>query len=147
MWLLVSIVELISLLGVGILAGSSLYITLVEIPARAEIEARDKLVNWQSVFPKAMNVLKTSGLAMLPFLALAALLSFHIGWLIALLILFALGPFTAQKIAPTNEVLMALNDEATAEEIDDLIAAWGRLHNIRTVLTTVAFLCVALAVV
>ena len=96
MTLFVSMIELISLLGIGLMAGASLYISWVEVPARQDWVTLDKLVNWQSNFPKAMTVLKTSGMVILPFLQLIMLFRFHIGWLFAFALLMALGPFTAK---------------------------------------------------
>jgi hypothetical protein len=97
MTLFVNMIELISLLGIGLMAGASLYISWVEVPARQDLATLDKLVNWQSIFPKAMAVLKTSGMAILPFILLIMVFRFHIGWLVAFALLIALGPFTAKK--------------------------------------------------
>jgi len=98
MTLFVNMIELISLLGIGLMAGASLYISWVEVPARQDLATLDKLVNWQSIFPKAMAVLKTSGMVILPFILLIMVFRFHIGWLVAFVLLMALGPFTAKKL-------------------------------------------------
>ena len=145
MTLFVNMIELISLLGIGLMAGASLYISWVEVPARQDLATLDKLVNWQSIFPKAMAVLKTSGMVILPFILLIMVFRFHIGWLVAFALLMALGPFTAKKIAPTNEILLGFTPETDTSEIVRKIADWGRLHNLRTWMTGTAFAAAALA--
>ena len=72
----VNMIELISLLGIGLMAGASLYISWVEVPARQDLATLDKLVNWESNFPKAMAVLKKSGMVILPFFTADYALSF-----------------------------------------------------------------------
>jgi len=70
---------------------------------------------------------------------------FHIGWLVAFALLIALGPFTAKKIALTNEILLGFTPETDTSEIERKIADWGHLHNLRTWMTGTAFAAAALA--
>ena len=79
------------------MAGASLYISWVEVPARQDLATLDKLVNWQSIF-KGDGCAQDIGMVILPFILLIMVFRFHIGWLVAFVLLVALGVFTAKEL-------------------------------------------------
>jgi uncharacterized membrane protein len=59
-------------------------------------------------------------------------------WLVAGLLLGATVPFTLIVIMPTNHKLLATNRDPASTETRALLARWGKLHAIRTVLSLLA---------
>lgn len=134
------LIELIALLSMGAMAGATTYISVIEVPARAKMPPAYQLVNWQSVFPPSMRILKPFGIVAMVIVFLAGIISGNWLWFVSALLLAALGPFTAKVILPTNNKLLALKSDASENEIKPLISAWGWLHNIRTYITVAAFI-------
>ena len=68
-------------------------------------------------------------------------------WLIAGVLLGLVIPFTLIVILPTNKRLLSPALDRRSAEAEGLLAHWGRLHAVRSVLSGVAlllFLCVAI---
>ena len=126
--------ELIATLSSGLFAGASVYINLVEHPARMETGIRPALTEFAPSYKRA-TVTQVS-LAVAGFLS--ALVAWRsrsdARWLIGGGLLLAVIPFTALVILPTNKKLL---DPATANDLDlaeRLLTRWGRLHAVRSVL-------------
>jgi hypothetical protein len=62
-----------------------------------------------------------------------------VGWLVGAVLLGAVVPFTALVIFPTNHRLLDASLDKASPEAGALLARWGRLHAMRTVLSLVAF--------
>ena len=132
--------ELIATLSSGLFAGASVYINLVEHPARMETGIRAALTEFAPSYKRA-TVTQVS-LAVAGFLgALVAWRSrSDARWLIGGGLLVAVVPFTALVILPTNKKLL---DPATADDLDlaeGLLTRWGRLHAVRSVLSLASLL-------
>src|SRR3712207_2740925 len=132
--------ELIATLSSGLFAGASVYINLVEHPARMETGIRSALTEFAPSYKRA-TVTQVS-LAVAGFLS--ALVAWRsrsdARWLVGGGLLVAVIPFTALVILPTNKKLL---DPATADELDlaeELLNRWGRLHAVRSVLSLVSLL-------
>lgn len=138
--MLATLLESTTVFCVGLMTGAVLYTSIVEVPARAALSPSDQLTNWQSIFPRAAKVLKNFGLFVTVLLILTTLITLNFFWFLAAALLFGLGPFTALKISPTNNKLLAMTKVEDANEVTALIAKWGELHNIRTIITFVGFL-------
>ena len=132
--------ELAATLSSGLFAGASVYINLVEHPARMETGVRPALTEFAPSYKRA-TVTQVS-------LALAGFLSALVAWrsrsdarwLIGGGLLVAVIPFTALVILPTNKKLL---DPATADDLalaERLLTRWGRLHAVRSVLSLVSLL-------
>ncbi len=132
--------ELTATLSSGLFAGASVYINLVEHPARMETGVRPALTEFAPSYKRA-TVTQVS-------LALAGFLSALVAWrsrsdarwLIGGGLLVAVIPFTALVILPTNKKLL---DPATADDLalaERLLTRWGRLHAVRSVLSLVSLL-------
>ena len=127
-------------LSAGLFAGASVYINLVEHPARIQAGTKVALMEFAPSYHRA-TVTQVS-LAIVGFLsALAAWrLRSDSRWLIGGVLLVSVIPFTALAILPTNKQLL---DPETANDLDlaeKLLTRWGRLHAVRSVLSLTSLL-------
>jgi uncharacterized membrane protein len=132
--------ELIATLSSGLFTGAAVYINLVEHPARMQTGVRPALTEFAPSYHRA-TVTQVS-LAVAGFLsALIAWKSkFDARWLVGGGLLVSVIPFTALVIMPTNKKLL---DPATANDQDEaerLLTRWGRLHAVRSVLSSASLL-------
>ncbi len=135
-----TLAELVATLSSGLFAGASVYIILVEHPARMETGIRPALAEFAPSYKRA-TVTQVS-LAVAGFLS--ALVAWRsrsdARWLIGGGLLVAVVPFTALVILPTNKKLL---DPATADDLaqaERLLTRWGRLHAVRSVLSLASLL-------
>ena len=135
-----TVAELLATLSSGLFAGASLYINLVEHPARMQAGTHVALAEFAPSYHRA-TVTQVS-LASLGFLS--ALVAWRLRsdarWLVGGGVLVSVIPFTALAILPTNKQLL---DPATANDPDlseGLLKRWGRLHAVRSVLSLAALL-------
>ena len=131
--ILAALAEMIAALSSGLFTGASLYINLVEHPARMQAGTRVALAEFAPSYKRA-TVTQVS-LAVAGFLS--ALVAWRprsdAGWLIGGVLLVSVIPFTALAILPTNKKLL---DPETANDLDlaeGLLTRWGRLHAVRSV--------------
>lgn len=127
-------------LAAGLFAGASVYINLVEHPARMQAGTQVALAEFAPSYHRA--TITQVSLASVGFLsALAAWrLKSDARWLVGGGLLVSVIPFTALAILPTNKQLL---DPATANDPDlaeRLLNRWGKLHAVRSVLSLVALL-------
>ena len=142
-----TLAELIATLSSGLFTGASIYINLVEHPARMQTGIRPALTEFAPSYHRA-TVTQVS-LAVAGFLS--ALIAWRsrsdVRWLIGGGLLVAVIPFTALVILPTNKKLL---DPATANDLDlaeKLLTRWGRLHAVRSVLSLASLLMFLLLLV
>jgi uncharacterized membrane protein len=135
-----AVAELLATLSAGLFAGASVYINLVEHPARMQAGTHVALAEFAPSYHRA-TVTQVS-LASLGFLG--ALVAWRLRsdarWLVGGGLLVSVIPFTALAILPTNKQLLdpaTANDSALAE---GLLNRWGRLHAVRSVLSLAALL-------
>lgn len=135
-----AVAELLATLSSGLFAGASVYINLVEHPARMQAGTHVALAEFAPSYHRA-TVTQVS-LASLGFLG--ALVAWRLRsdarWLVGGGLLVSVIPFTALAILPTNKQLL---DPATANDSDlaeRLLNRWGRLHAVRSVLSLAALL-------
>jgi uncharacterized membrane protein len=145
--ILTTIAELIATLSSGLFTGASIYINLVEHPARMQTGIRPALAEFAPSYHRA-TVTQVS-LAVAGFLSALIAWRFRsdVRWLIGGGLLVSVVPFTALVILPTNKKLL---DPATANDLDlaeKLLARWGRLHAVRSVLSLASLLMFLLLLV
>ena len=135
-----TVAELLAKLSSGLFAGASLYINLVEHPARMQAGHHVALAEFAPSYRRATVTQVT--LASLGFLS--ALVAWRLRsdarWLVGGGLLVSVIPFTALAILPTNKRLL---DPATANDPDlaeGLLKRWGRLHAVRSILSLAALL-------
>lgn len=130
---------LVAILAAGLFAGASLYINLVEHPARVECGTEIAVKEFAPSYRRA--TVMQAGLAALGLLsAVAAWLSLgHEALLIGGALLGAVIPFTFVAILPTNKRLLDPAATRDLETAAGLLSRWQRLHAVRTVLSLGAF--------
>jgi uncharacterized membrane protein len=138
--ILATLAELLATLSSGLFAGASVYINLVEHPARMEAGINLALTEFAPSYHRA-TVTQVS-LASLGFLSalVAWRLRLDSRWLIGGGLLVSVIPFTAVAILPTNKQLL---DPATANDpelAERLLTRWGKLHAVRSVLSLASLL-------
>lgn len=121
-------------------AGASVYINLVEHPARLSCGTEVAARQWAPSYKRA-TVMQVS----LALLATLAGLGRWLGgggvaWLIGALLIVSVIPFTLVVIRPTNDRLLQPGRDPGSAETRQLLEAWGRLHAVRSVLSVTATL-------
>ncbi len=134
------IAERLATLASGLFTGASIYINLVEHPARMQAGTQLALTEFAPSYHRA-TVMQVS-LATLGFVSAlrAWRTSADARWLMGGGVLIAVIPFTAVVILPTNRQLL---DPATAldlERAEQLLTQWGRLHAVRSVASLASLL-------
>jgi uncharacterized membrane protein len=137
---LATLAERKATLSAALFAGASVYINLVEHPARMQAGTQVALAEFAPSYHRA-TVTQVS-LASVGFLnsLVAWRLSSDSRWLVGGGLLVSVIPFTVMVILPTNKRLL---DPATANDMDlaeRLLSRWGRLHAVRSILSLVALL-------
>jgi hypothetical protein len=130
-----------ALLATGLFGGAALYIQAVVFPVQKRSDARAALVHWRESYPRA-TVMQVS-LAVIAFLAAVGVWQIlgDARWLAGGLLQIAVVPYTLIFVMPTNRRLSSptLSDD----EIAGLLAAWNRLHAVRTALSVAALTVMA----
>lgn len=137
---------LAALVLAALFAGSALYISLVEHPARLQLADGPLLAEWQPSYKRALPI--QAGLAVVG--GAAGLIAWYQTrewqWLAGALTLLANWPFTLVALMPTNKRLLAMPIAAAGQESRALLVRWGALHAVRSVLGALAVLLLAWAV-
>jgi uncharacterized membrane protein len=132
--------ELLATLCAGLFAGAAIYITFVEHPARLECGTELAATEFGPSYRRA--TLMQASLAAVGLLA--ALVAWAqgrgVGVLIGGLLLGLVIPFTLVVILPTNQLLLDPGLDRGSAEAAVLLARWGRLHAVRSVVSTLAFM-------
>ena len=121
----------IALLTAALFAGAALYVSIAEHPARLAAGEAAGLAQWKPSYERAkflQGALALIGGALAFYLWWRSLNQL---WLIGSLLLLANWPFTLFAIMKLNRRLEAAEPGA---ESRDLLARWGRLHLVRTLL-------------
>ncbi len=132
--------EFVAVLACSLFTGAAIYLSLVEHPARMECGVEIAATEFPPSYRRAAALQVT--LAALGFLC--SITAWFAGatfwWLIAGALLGSVIPFTLIVILPTNKQLLnpALNKKSP--EAGQLLARWGALHAVRTVLSGLALL-------
>jgi len=130
----------LALLLSALFAGAALYVSFVEHPARATLDDRAALSEWQPSYKR--GAVMQGGLAMVAFLAGLAAWWQSGHWIFALGALFQIlpWPWTLLVIMPTNRALLKMAPEQAGPQSRVLLEQWGRLHAMRTILGCAAAL-------
>lgn len=137
--------EFLAVFCCALFAGASLYISLVEHPARLECGTRVAATVFQPSYRRASKMQAT--LAVLGFVGGFEAWWFGAGvrWLAGAILLVLVVPFTLIAVMPTNARLLDAGLDRQSPEAARLLARWGRLHAIRTILSLAALLVFLLA--
>jgi hypothetical protein len=138
------LLELVALLAAGIFAGAAVYVSLVEHPARLAVGPARAIAEFGPSYRRAAAM--QAALAAVGGLAGVGA-GVHGGAgvpLVAGLLLGGAIPFTLLVVAPTNKRLLDPALPPGSAEAAALLARWGRLHAVRSLAGTIAFLLLAL---
>jgi uncharacterized membrane protein len=130
--------QFIAILSTTLFSGASIYINLVEHPARMGCSTEIAATVWAPSYKRAIAM--QASLAVMGFLAGACawFLGGGILWLVAALLIVAVVPVTLIVIFPTNNRLLAPGRDLGSPETRELLVRWGQLHAIRSVLSLIA---------
>jgi uncharacterized membrane protein len=131
--------EFLATLCSGLFAGAAIYITLVEHPARLECGTEVAATEFGPSYRRA--ALMQASLAAIGLVA-AVVAWIQGGGVVVLLGGLLLGlviPFTLLVILPTNQRLLDPDLDRSSAEASMLLDRWGRLHAVRSGLSSVAF--------
>jgi competence protein ComGC len=134
------VLEFAATLTTAIFAGASLYITLVEHPARMECGTAIAAAEFRPSYRRA-TIMQASlaGCAFLTAVSAWWLTSRAI-WFLGGILIGAVVPFTLIVILPTNKKLLDPAIDKTSDTTRRLLTTWGRLHAVRTGLSLLALI-------
>ena len=131
--------EILATLASGFFAGAALYVNFVEHPARLSCGLKLAVTEWRPSYKRAT-------LMQAPLALVGSFLAFlswwrekDAAWLHGGVFLFAVIPFTYMVILPTNRQLESDELDFSSGQAEHLLRLWGRLHAVRSALSSVAF--------
>jgi anthrone oxygenase-like protein len=134
------IAEFVSVLACGLFAGASVYISLVEHPARMECGVELAATEFAPSYRRATIMQATlAALGLLSSIA-AWLAGASFFWVVGGVLLGSVIPFTLIVILPTNKQLLSAALDRRSAETERLLARWGMLHAVRSVLSGLTLL-------
>ena len=132
------IAEFVAVLACGLFTGAAVYISLVEHPARMECGIEIAAAEFSPSYRRATVMQATLAAVGLISSIAAWLAGATFWWLVGGVVLGAVIPFTLIVILPTNKQLMSPTLDRRSAQTERLLARWGRLHAVRSVLSAVA---------
>ena len=127
--------EFVAVLSYSLFAGASVYINLVEHPARMECGVEVAATEFSPSYRRATVMQATLAAVGLVSSIAAWLAGATFWWLVAGALLGSVIPFTLFVILPTNKLLLSPTLDKRSVETERLLARWGRLHAVRSVLS------------
>jgi hypothetical protein len=134
------IAEFVAVFACSLFTGASVYINLVEHPARMECGVEIAATEFAPSYRRATVMQATCGALGLLSSVAAWLTGATFWWLVAGALLGSVIPFTLIVILPTNKKLLSPTLDRRSAEAERLLARWGRLHAVRSVLSGLALL-------
>jgi hypothetical protein len=134
------IAEFIAVLACSLFTGAAVYLSFVEHPARMECGVELAATEFAPSYRRA-TVMQASLAAVGLVSSIAAWLAgASFSWIIAGVLLGSVIPFTLIVILPTNKRLLSPALDKRSTETERLLARWGTLHAVRSVLSGLALL-------
>jgi hypothetical protein len=134
------IAEFVAVLACSLFVGAAVYINLVEHPARMECGAEIAATEFAPSYRRATIMQATLAVVGL----LSSLAAWFAGasflWVVGGMLLGSVIPFTLIVILPTNKLLLSPTLDRRSVEAERLLARWGTLHAVRSVLSGLALL-------
>jgi Domain of unknown function (DUF1772) len=132
--------EFIAVLSCALFTGAAVYITFIEHPARMRCGVEIAATEFAPSYRRA-TVMQAACAAVGLLASFAAWLAGSgFWWLVAGVLLGSVIPFTLIVILPTNKRLLSPELDRRSAEAERLLARWGSLHAVRSVLSTMALL-------
>ena len=132
------IVGQLALVVAAAFAGTAIYVSACEHPARLALDDRAMLMQWKPAYKH--GAIMQASLSMIGTILglIAWWQSKNALWLVGSVSLIAPWPFTLLVIKPTNDRLLATEPQQAGPTSRALIEKWGRLHAVRTALGVLA---------
>jgi uncharacterized membrane protein len=131
-------VDLVAVLACTLFTGASIYISLVEHPARMSCSTEVAATEWVPSYKRATVMQVTLAVVA----TIAGVIRWWEGaggmWLAGALLIVSVIPYTAIVVLPTNKKLLARDRDVRSEETRQLLERWGHLHAVRSVASFVA---------
>ena len=124
----------------SLFTGASFYISLVEHPARLQCGVEIAATEFVPSYRRATIMQATLAAVGLLASVAAWLAGATFWWLVGGLLLGAVIPFTLIVILPTNKQLLNPALGKHSGQTGQLLARWGRLHAVRSILSGLALL-------
>jgi hypothetical protein len=134
------IAEFIAVLSCALFTGAAVYINLVEHPARMQCGVEVAATEFAPSYRRATVLQATSAAVGLISSIAAWLAGATFWWLVAGVMLGSVIPFTLLVILPTNKLLLSPTLDKRSVDAERLLARWGALHAVRSVLSGLALL-------
>jgi hypothetical protein len=134
------IAEFVAVLSCSLFTGASVYINLVEHPARMECGVEIAATEFAPSYRRATVLQATSAAVGLISSIAAWFAGATFWWPVAGALLGSVIPFTLLVILPTNKLLLSPTLDKRSVDADRLLARWGALHAVRSVLSGLALL-------
>jgi hypothetical protein len=134
------VAEFIAVLSCSLFTGAAVYITFIEHPARMQCGVELAATEFAPSYRRATVMQATcAAVGLLSSLA-AWLTGASFWWLVAGVLLGSVIPFTLIVILPTNNRLLSPTLDRRSAETGRLLARWGAVHAVRSVLSGAALL-------
>jgi hypothetical protein len=134
------IAEFVAVLSCSLFTGASVYINLVEHPARMQCGVEIAATEFAPSYRRATVLQATSAAVGLISSIAAWLAGATFWWLVAGVMLGSVIPFTLLVILPTNKLLLSPTLDKRSVDAERLLARRGSLHAVRSVLSGLALL-------
>ena len=122
----------LALVIAALFAGAALYVSVVEHPARMNLDDRPLLVEWKPAYKRGFALQAPLALAGFLLGLLAWWQTNDWRWILGAFILVANWPYTLLVIMPTNTRLMNMSASDPGPDTRRLMEKWGSLHAVRT---------------
>jgi hypothetical protein len=132
--------EFVAVLTCGLFAGAALYVSFVEHPARMECGVEIAKVEFPPSYHRGTVMQATLAAVCLLSSTAAWLAGARFWWVVAGVLQVSVIPFTLIVILPTNKQLLSPALDARSAQTERLLAHWGVLHAVRSVLSGLALL-------
>jgi hypothetical protein len=128
----------LALLIAAAFAGTAIYVSLCEHPARLQLDDRAMLTQWKPSYRHGAVMQASLSLVGTLFGVAAWWKTGYWLWLAGSISLILPWPFTVFVIKTTNDALLATNLQDAGPGTRTKMEKWGRLHAVRTALGVLA---------
>jgi Domain of unknown function (DUF1772) len=132
------IAEFVAVLACGLFAGAAVYVSLVEHPARMECGVEIATAEFPPSYRRGTIMQVTLAAVCLLSSIATWLAGATFWWIVAAVLQVSVVPFTLIVILPTNKQLLSPTLDRRSAQTEQLLALWGRLHAVRSVLSALA---------
>jgi hypothetical protein len=120
--------------------GAAVYLSLVEHPARMECGVELAATEFAPSYRRATIMQATLAAVGLVSSIAAWFAGATFWWVVAGVLLGSVIPFTLIVILPTNKLLLSPGLDRRSAQTERLLARWGMLHGVRSVVSGLALL-------